>query len=74
MKILFLKNDPIKKNRYKKSTRFFLLHTDLCFVPDAFQHYSDEGRFVEQFSYPVVFALLGNCYHVYRRSSLIKIS
>lgn len=47
MKILFLRDGSIKKDRCKKPAHFFLLHIDLCFVPNAFQYYFNEGRSVE---------------------------
>ncbi|CAM3702611.1 hypothetical protein SPPR111872_15555 [Sphingobacterium prati] len=47
METLFLKNGSNKKNKCKKTRYLFLLNTDICFVPNAFQHYFNEGRFME---------------------------
>jgi len=65
MEILFLKDGSTKKNRFKKPAHFFLFYPGLCFVSNAIQHYFNEGRFMEEFSYPVISSLYRNLYHVH---------
>lgn len=40
---LILKDDPNEKKGYKANTYIFCFYTDLCVMPDAFQHYPHEG-------------------------------